>query len=372
MRICLLLPAAAFLYVCGIPSLGTAQVLVGSTTATGTSRAFNPAISVNALFLTHAVLSEEHGEHEADDHQHEEEHEHVHTHAPSDGSGAEVQEVEMQLSAVIDPYVTGNFTFAMHGTSGLELEEGYVTTSGLPANLQLRLGKLLNSFGKHNALHTHVFPFVSAPLIAPILLGGHGLNEIGAEASVLLPTPWFAELRASVTNGDNEVLFHGNEGSDLGYIGRWVNFLDLTEDSSLEVGVSGAAGPHADADEWSRVLGGDLTVKWKDPGPSYRTFVAQGEYLHGEAEGEVASGGYGLVKARFARRWWAQVGYDWASDLEGEGTCSRGRALVAYVPTEFTAWRLQYGATFDEHEDTEHELFLQLNVTLGSHPAHAY
>ena len=361
--------SVAVLCTASLTVCGAAHAQQGATTATGASRAFNPAISVNALYLGHAFLNGQldHGDDEPEQREADE-----HGHGSSAEDGAELQEVEVQLSAVIDPYMSGYFTFGMHGAAGFELEEGYVVTSGLPAGLQLRLGKFLSPFGKHNQLHTHRYPFVQSPMIHLELFGEEGLNEVGVEVSALLPTTWFSELRANIANGDNEVLFASDAGSDLGYIARWTNFFDVTDDASIEVGASAATGAREGADDWSRVLGGDMTLKWKDPGPSARTLIAQGEYLHGESAGATASGGSGLLKCRFARRWWAQAGYDWASGFGEDETRTRARALLAFVPTEFSAWRLQYTASFDEHEDTAHELFLQLNITLGSHPAHAY
>jgi hypothetical protein len=46
--------------------------------------------------------------------------------------------------------------------------------------------------------------------------------------------------------------------------------------------------------------------------------------------------------------------------------------IIAYVPTEFSALRLQSGLTQESGQGTQWQALLQLNVTIGSHPAHAY
>ena len=46
--------------------------------------------------------------------------------------------------------------------------------------------------------------------------------------------------------------------------------------------------------------------------------------------------------------------------------------VVGFVPSEFTAFRLQYAAEAPEAGDIVHEVFLQAVVSIGSHPAHAY
>ena len=44
-----------------------------------------------------------------------------------------VQELELQLSAFVDPYLKADLIFAVPGGEGLELEEGYLTSLESPA-----------------------------------------------------------------------------------------------------------------------------------------------------------------------------------------------------------------------------------------------
>ena len=46
--------------------------------------------------------------------------------------------------------------------------------------------------------------------------------------------------------------------------------------------------------------------------------------------------------------------------------------LLAYVPSEFSALRLQYDHRNNGMRADEHKILLQLNFTIGAHPAHAY
>ena len=54
----------------------------------------------------------------------------------------------------------------------LEVEEGYITFTSLPANLLLKAGKMRAHFGKMNTLHTHALPSVDRPLVTANLVGG--------------------------------------------------------------------------------------------------------------------------------------------------------------------------------------------------------
>ena len=244
----------------------------GSSTATGTSSSFNPAISVNGLFLgfyTSEPLAREPALGEGHEHEDEEEdHDahatpedgHAHAHGLPEDTGMSVQEVEVRFSAFIDAYLKGSLTLAIPGTEGLEVEEAVLTTVGLP-NVTLTAGKLYAQFGKHNALHTHAFPFLDPPIANERLLGGEGLNEVGFGASFLLPTAWYSELSAQVLDGENP-LFASVDGGDFVYIGRWNSLWDISDATTVELGGSYAGGKNAHG-ELTQLLGSDLTVKWR-------------------------------------------------------------------------------------------------------------
>ncbi len=55
------------------------------------------------------------------------------------------------------------------------------------------------------------------------------------------------------------------------------------------------------------------------------------------------------------------------NDLDGE----RYSFAAAYAPTEFSAYRLQYNI-IRVGDDYEYQVAAQVNVTIGSHPAHKY
>ena len=65
----------------------------------------------------------------------------------------ELTEAEVAFQAIVDPYAKADF-FLSASPEGLEVEEGYVTFTSLPANLLLKVGKMRAQFGKVNTLHT--------------------------------------------------------------------------------------------------------------------------------------------------------------------------------------------------------------------------
>jgi hypothetical protein len=334
-------------------------------TATGVSRDANPAISANALFLGAYIPDSDHEEEEED---------HDHEHGPGTTSGMRVQELEIRFTSFVDPYWKADVILALPGGEGIEMEEGYVTSLGLPAGLLLKAGKFYASLGRQNLLHTHAFAFLDAPLMNEHLLGGEGLNEVGVSLQWLAPLPWFVEYTGEVLNGDND-RFASDQGSDLLYLGHLKSFHELGDATTVEWGASAASGVNATGST-SSLLGVDLSLKWRPLGAgTRRAFIWQTEFLRAADSrrgADTETGIYTQAQIQVAQRWWVagRLGVlelpDAAADNEWRAT-----ALVALVPSEFSAVRLQYSRLHADAETTN-QLMLQLNVTIGAHPAHRY
>jgi hypothetical protein len=341
-------------------------------TATGVSRAFNPAISVNGLFLG-ALFSGESPLHEDPPPQPGE-----HAHGEI-GEGLRFQEAEIQLTSFVDPYFKGDLIIGIHGGE-VEIEEGYLTSQALPAGWEARIGRTFTPFGKHNRLHPHQYPFVEAPLIHSMLVGDEGLSEFGAELSYLFPTPFFLQATGAVYNGDNPY-FNGESPRELMGLGRISALWDLSESTTLELGTSYAAGKSGISDLIEDLSGVDATVKWR---PLRRSIYTQAEwqveYLRGsrlpEPLADDALGGLvSHLRYRFRRTWWVGARFD-RTGLPGDDADSFDRYALnlAWVPGEFEMWRLQYSLTDPvvAGEPTFGAIYLQMTFTIGSHPAHAY
>ncbi len=349
---------------------------VQATTATqavkGIASAFNPAISVNGLFLggfssSPRATSRLTG---LDFH-----------------NGFNFQEAEFQFTADVDPYWRANFILGIDRNGEAELEEGYVTSEQLPydllpRNTSLKLGKFFGGFGKHNLLHAHQFPFIDSPLINQSVFGSEGLKEPGAGVSYLLPTPWFSELTFQGLAGENESLFRFSEEAKRrgAYLGHWKNFFDLTDSTTLEVGQSYVAGRNSDAGHrLSQSVGFDLTMKWRPlQRATERALIWQSEYIYSrqdrDRDSRTRGGGlYSSLQYQFARRWWIQGRYDFVGAPKfDDGRKHRWTTLLAFAPSEFSAVRLQHSYTTQERGSPVNQLLLQLNFTIGSHPAHQY
>ncbi|MBT5469515.1 MAG: hypothetical protein HOK41_02830 [Nitrospina sp.] len=330
-----------------------------SSTATGLSNRFNPALSVNGLFL--GTYNDE-GNYDS---------------SKEVRTGVKIQELEIRMAAYVDTFLRADITLAFEGTSNFEVEEA-IAEALLSKNLSFRAGKFLTPFGKHNQLHTHAYPFIDLPVVSEEILGEEGLNEIGVGASYFLPTNWFSEITFQVLEGANTNQFNGPAGSDFAYLIRQNNLWDLNEETTMELGASYVTGknslsPPSSFDNKTQLLGADLTFKWKPTGrEAYKTWIWQTEFI-GSFREQTQEGWYTSLQHQFAKTWWVQgrySGYTIPNGINKEDK-NQWSALLAWVPSEFSAVRLQYNHLNQATAD-ENQVLLQLNFTLGSHPAHKY
>lgn len=361
--------------------LAPAPAPASNATATGVSRDFNPAISVNALLLYRSGLAEPEADNAAGD---------AHVHGAT-GDGFSVQEAEMQLTSIIDPYAKADLVFAMHGTEGFELEEGIVRLLSLPRGLGLRTGKFYYDFGKHNTYHTHQYPFVERPYAWAELLGEEGLNGAAVEASWLTPLPWYADVIAygfpliEPIYGDHEIPANAWGGG-----ARLRQLWDATDQTTLEIGGSYAGGSET-GDATRHFVGADVTLKWTGTGRNPKRLEVQSEWfrrIDDLAEDDVhADGFYVHALGRLTRRFVLGGRFDLyrpaeplssvlakTASWEEADDVSTWTGSIAYVPSEFQAVRAEflYRHAGGDFGDGEKGVRLQYDFTIGSHPAHRY
>ncbi len=356
--------------------------------ATGISRAFNPAISVNALFSgmgsdREISLLEESG-------------------TPP---GLHCQAVDIEITSNVDVYLQSKFVFGGSEKEPLGIEEAYLTTLRMPIPIMLRGGMMLSTFGRYNLYHLHHMAFAENPLILDQVFSPK-LRDVGIEVSYLLPFPWYSDLIVGVFNGNNPILFDSEKQGDFAYLGHFDNFWDLTDETTWRIGCSAVTGAKgltyahdipfdsSIARISSLTWGIDFHLKWKPlQYGRYHSFVLEGEYVNttlniDKQRTDPLNGFYIQGLYQFALRWWLQARYerfnrtkelynyfnnpggievDRTKDFSG----NRLSFALAYVPTEFSAYRLQYNL-MQLGEFKEQQIILQVNVTIGSHPAHKY
>jgi len=311
-------------------------------------------------------------------------------------NGLDLQETELQFTADVDPDWKLSSFFAVKkevevDTSVIpktrteefifEPEEVFAETLSLN-RVTLKFGKFKAAFGNHNKFHTHAFPFIDAPLIQQNLLGEEGLNDNGASAAILIPANWYSEVTLQVLSGQSEGLnyFKSNSANQNVQLLQLKNLWDLTDDTTIELTGSGANGKNT-ADRTTNLLGAYLTLKWrKDKSKSLTWNTEVMERQNNQASDELGTGIASYVQYQVSQRWWLQARGEYLkiknqdlTNLEPlPSTQKKYSALVGYIPSEFSALRLQYDHLEDGSDSPEQKLMLQMNFSIGAHPAHQY
>ena len=360
--------------------------------------------------------------------------------------GFSVPQVELSFAGAVDPYLTGEvhllYFVDTEGESRFELEEAFAQTLQLPwglheHGLQVEFGHFFTEFGRLNPVHPHAWDWLDQPVVLSRFFGEDGMRGPGVRVGWLLPVDWYSEIHfgTQTAKGETMVSFMANDEvfeerpiggrpfasgetrspSDLVYLLRWVNGVDLSDTWSAQVGASGLYGSNATgSDGYTWIYGLDWVVKWTplqtDRGWPFVKF--EGEVLRrdyhadgfsgcvGEEEGDggcdfvtVASdtledwGAYAQLVWGFRRGWAVGLRYEYATGSgdsigEYEGRSSdpfrddrhRVAPMLAFHPSEFSRIRLQYNYDRFDHaaESAAHSIWLGVEFSLGTHAAHTY
>jgi hypothetical protein len=313
-------------------------------------------------------------------------------------AGFTLQELEVALQAVVDPFFRADVFLTIPNLEGIEVEEAVVTTTGLPAGFQVRAGVFRSAFGRQNGQHLHLQDFTRRPLINEAFLGTDGLRAPGLQISWLFPTSFFLQLSAeafSVGRPEDTghlTSFGGGKRTDLTYTTELKVFLPVTSALSLYGGLNAAFGkstyPRDGAS--TSIEGVDLYLKYKPPNvvEGYFSLAWTTEYILRQvqpltADEAVAQDGglYTQLVFQVARQWYLGVRQDFLGIPESslQPRVQRTSLSVTFGFSEFARLRL-YG----ERETTPaagqsifsgpecYAAYLQLEVAIGAHGAHPF
>lgn len=337
--------------------------------------------------------------------------------------GFSLPNAEIALDGAVDPYFKGFANIALkldeNDETSIEMEEAYLQTTALPANLQAKAGQFYAGFGRQNPQHPHQWAFVDAPIILTRTFGPDGLRNIGAQLSWLAPTPFYTEAFLGVFNPQGETAFsfrnqgdadalgvdrlHGRATTDqtlrgpgdLLYVPRLASSFDLTDQQTLLVGASAAFGPNDTGSGLrTEIYGLDLYWKWKAPnaqaGFPFVSWQTEALYQRFEAGADPSLslpdetlrdwGFYSQVLWGFKPRWVAGLRGEYANGNTGDydsddvyrGERTRFSPGLTFYPSEFSKLRLQYNYDYGALFGTEHSVWLQVEFLLGAHGAHKF
>lgn len=335
-------------------------------------------------------------------------------------TGFKVQEVELALQAVVDPYFRADIYLTIPDLKGLEVEEAFLTTTHLPANFQIKAGIFRAGLGRQNAQHLHLQDFTRRPELNAQFLGVDGLRAPGLEVNWLVPRlPFYLVLAASAFSvGPADVdqplqTFGGGARWDFAYVATARAFFPLTEATSLYAGLNYAHGKTSQSvsgnsalpttasgltvydNYYDNLYGADLYLKWKPPNQSrsYASVAWQSEYflrqipnllIGGVRHQQVEGGLYSQVVVQLHRRWYLGVRGELMGIPSGDNVKREyaGAGSITWALSEFSRIRLygevRYGPRFLPEDITPHPArvtgaaFLQLEAAIGAHGAHPF
>lgn len=304
------------------------------------------------------------------------------------------REVELALLGMVDPFARADVSIEVaeefeDGKRKLEvsLEEAYMTLLTLPLGTQLKLGKLRPRFGLLNLLHQHALPQVDRPNVLARFFGQEGLNEQGAAASWVLPTPFFQELSLGLFTGDNETAFGRSSLKAPLVTGRLRNFFELDEWGALQVGISGASGETGQRHR-STLAGFDAKYKWRADVKAWPVLTLAGEAIYSDKIVDIFNpetsiqvsrtrerfGWYTYAEFEPTKRWTAGLRFDATQFSTDPGNEWAVSPYLTFKPSDFLQFRFQYKHTGRDlpGQRMADEFFLQAGFILGAHPAHPF
>lgn len=339
-----------------------------------------------------------------------------------DGSRFGIREVEVALQAVVDPYFRGDIFLGVSDAEGISVEQAYLTTTSLPNQLQLRLGRFLMPFGKQIGTHRHDLHTIEFPYVIQRFFSPEGLKGTGLQGSrVFSPLGFYQELLVTAVDRIGEAeegltpFEPANESlGGLGFSARLRNYVDLTEAANLELSFSAMTGrrerplsePYAALfDDGTNaalarqsVLGADLTYRWRPLQQGlYRSFILQGEVMRqlngrtptipvpegcvscGALETSYAgplrdfTGAYVFARYQTTRRTFVGVRGDWLQDEQNDGrTLRAGSVYLEVFPSEFSKLVAGYEAVSPAGGTVTNRLLIQAAFSLGPHRPHPF
>ncbi len=335
---------------------------------------------------------------------------------------------EISFYSMVDPYLE-LFAVCSLSEEHFGLEEAHFTTRSFPLGLQLRAGKFLSGFGRINEQHAHNWDFADQTLVNNAFFGEDGLSEVGVRLTWVAPTDLYLMLGGEALQGTNGRSF-GNakilnvKGTPVANVGNGPNLgvaylktsfdigeLTVLAGASAAIGkarinhgldLAGKSGAAFAGD--TRVLGGDITLKYMIDSLRYVSF--QGEYLFRHMEGrrfsndasdemtrsdmdKRQSGLYAQLTSKFSPRWRCGARYDllWKNRVRENGVdeglpenMPRYSGMLEFNPTEFSRFRLQYNFDASKYNcesgaperKINHEVIIQANLAIGAHGAHSF
>ena len=347
------------------------------------------------------------------------------TSTQEDGTRLGVREVELALQAVVDPYLRGDIFIGLNDVEGVSIEQAYLTTTSLK-DLELRLGRFFMPMGKQVTTHRHDLHTVEYPWVIQRFFGPEGLKGTGIYASrVFSPFGFYQELQVVAADRLGEApeglttLEPVNKKiGGLAFLGRFRNYLDLSQSTNLELSASaitgrverpfevlGGTNPSGSVEALANavgarqtVFGADFTFRWRPLQQGlYKSFILQAEVMRQLNESDVAvptcveiglppaecastflgpardaTGAYAFARYQLTRRTFLGTRYDWVQEPLADGNLIAGSGYLEWFPSEFSKFIVAFERFRPAGVEAMNRVLLQASFALGPHKPHPF
>jgi hypothetical protein len=210
--------------------------------------------------------------------------------------------------------------------------------------------------------------------------GDEGLFMEGMSASVLVPNPWdfYQELDVEIGRSESTPSLVNGSSNQLLYSAHLNNFFELSDNSTLGIGLSGLTGVNA-VDLPTTMAGFDLTYKWKPVQfNTYNSFTWQTEALICKTDTAVGNsiptyGAYTFLEYQIEKRTFVGTRFDYSGlpgiEKSDERTAS---LLIRFQPTEFQIFALEFQNVNRNYSSSYYQVLFRVIFGIGTHAAHAY
>ncbi|MDB4886352.1 MAG: hypothetical protein JWN79_1790 [Gemmatimonadetes bacterium] len=344
----------------------------------------------------------------------------------ADRSRFGVREVELAVQSVVDPYFRGDVFLGISDVEKISIEQAFLTTTSLPNELELRIGRFLMPFGKQNLTHRHDLHTIEYPYVIQRLLSDDGLKGTGLWGSrVFAPFGFYQEVQVTAIDRLSRPVDSLHTAEDvnrslggLGFSARLRNYVDLSESQNVELSFSALTGKRERALGQSYLVsveqptgqfvptdvnaivarqttyGADLTYRWRPLQQGlYQSFILQSEVMRQVNErvddlvapcancatvsiAERArdyTGAYVFARYQTTQRTFLGARYDWLQNPENDGrTLNAGSVYLEWYPSEFSKLMAGYEGLSNSGDRLVNRLLVQAVFSLGPHKPHPF
>lgn len=324
--------------------------------------------------------------------------------------------VVFNAESELDPWAKSD----SFGEASLGVEEAAIETTALPYGLALKGGEFFADFSRLGKVHSHELPFTDRPASLEGIIGGEAKAR-GLELSWVPPVGHYFRFTAgavdnigadmastgvfSTLNGDENDLFARSNNrsiSDITYYGRAATIFELSDSTSLNVGVDYSHGQDVGK---RQMASADFKLTWIPEASSFDRLEVGGEVLHGKTEGDfsdsalaalgpvsgssTSDGAYVYAQYRIGKDWEPGIRYDWfrpeiwsETDSNSDGvadglartrdTRNSVEAYLTYNLSEFNRLRLGVSHVTSDTDsfagkDSDWLTYLQWSIVIGPH-----